>query len=420
MARLRTILALALFAAPLLAAPALAAVGNYPYGSVVSRADFDYSPFAVARAASLCFVDDDGSGAFNPGEWLFLNVDAAACDVMSEGPDVRLNDHGSYLAGSLVRASDAVRWQDMAGTGEWDGKQTAYIDTNDNGKVGVGDVRLTKSGDFPPGSTVKNGDPDINGNLKNFGAAPGRHLSDVNAVFITGGGGTFKASRAIYLNVDGGTPAADIGVEANDIRLGGTIPQPFGGKADVRPLNIAFAPPEPGAGEAFQLTLDVRNDGKGTGFGMVSTKINGLIVDSRTTPTMDPGDKVTLVMTLVAPSTPGAANLTAGDVNVLLNVKPGTDAQSMAEAVAQAAALQQRVDALASEVARGEASYERAAEESTQLIAALRAQVDELVRERAALKTTSVEPTKAAVPGFEVLALVGAAALVAVAARRWK
>lgn len=430
----RTILALVLVIVGATSLDA-AAQGVYGYGTIVNRADYDYSPMAIGlAAASLCTIDANGNAVYDAGEALYLNTHATTCPTLTTW-DLRLTPSGSLGAGTPVQvgdpdhnvpllavANDILRTYDGDGSADFNSKDTLYVDiVGANFRVDVGDLRLTKFGSYPAGSVVKAGDADVSAVLVEMRTGQTNRLSTVGIVYQTGGSLGFKKDRSLYINVDNGAIQAangDLGVEANDVRLSATFAAPWGSNPDIKPFNLAFTPSAPVAGKPFQVSVEVRNDGKGLSAGLISTKVANNVVDARMSPVLAPGEKATLVMTLVAPDAAGPATVTVGDVNIQVPV----EAPASARATAEVTTLQQQVGDLQAKLASSEA----AAKSSTERAAGLEARIAALERPPTMSATSAtgatatsadLGPAKQA-PGFEAVALLALGAFVALAKRR--
>jgi hypothetical protein len=301
-------------------------------------------------------------------------------------------------------------------------------------RVDAGDLRLTKNGNYAAGTVVKAGDTDVARGIVELSSS-GRDLMDANILYVTGGSASpYKSSRSIYINVDGGalqTVTADLGVEANDIRITTISAQPFGGTPDIKTVNIGFAPASPTAGKPFQVTVDVNNAGTGLSAGLVSTSMNGVLVDTRMTPTLAAGEKATLVLTLVAPESAGPANISINGLG--LQVQVAAAASASASPSPTDSALTGRVGALENSLQSTQqqlAAAQTALQAAQQEIASLKAQAAQR------LATSSAPPTQATLasdhasaaastasaskptPGLDAVPAVLGIAAIALAARR--
>jgi hypothetical protein len=207
----------------------LGSVGGEPFGSQVTIGDNDivYGLADVLPFTAICFVDDDGSGDYNPGEAVYATTDACGGDVT--GNDLRLTPSSGQGAGTQVRATHndfgnpyddpgaSVEFYDVDGDGVYSLGDQVYIDMDGGGdEVGVGDVRLTTVGSFAAGSVVAAGNSDVNNGFA--GVAFNEAVTDWD-IFDADGDGAWTNGDIAYIDADD-----SISVTVIDIRLGATAP----------------------------------------------------------------------------------------------------------------------------------------------------------------------------------------------------
>jgi PGF-CTERM protein len=224
----------------------LTPLGPYPFGSVVGPVDLDtVAPLRVAGmtgaiTGNLCFIDDDGSSAYEAGEPLYFHVHAACAGASVEPTDLRLVAAAGKPGGTIVMRGDSdddapltdglpdgIKYYDANADGALNPGDTVYLDLVDDGAdhVNVGDLRLTPDGAAPAFAVVHAGEPDVNLGL----ADPGVATSDANvlAFLDTYNNERFDAPDIAYLNTDAGGIVPTVGtelVEVGDVRLWSPIP----------------------------------------------------------------------------------------------------------------------------------------------------------------------------------------------------
>lgn len=329
-----------------------AAASGYPFGSFVSKADFEYTPTAEAvTSVQLCFIDTDGSSAYEPSEPLILhfedNCDRVAyedrclicLDDHAPGHEIEIQDR-AYDRDLRTPADHAIRFTDRGGEGEVSDETPVYVDLFhvDQEKVHVGDVRLTGFGNHSPVSIVQPGDGDLAWPLSEIAGDETKFEQD-DVVY--------EAGEGIYVNTDEeAIPDTDSFVEETDVRLNAGVPEPWASSNPAaEPANVTVtsldAPAEVTAGSPLRISIGVANTGSGSGSHLVETRIDGTVVDARGTPVLASGEATRLVATLVAPEEPEQITLRAGGASASLNVTPpSTSAVDVEEDVAR---LQERV-----------------------------------------------------------------------------
>lgn len=327
----RTVHRLAITALALTLLMPAASAANYKFGTPVEAVDFDFSLSASAAATSaLCFVDTDGNGRVNLGERIVLARGRAVCDTLM-GKDIRLTASGAFAAGTEAKATDsdataltpvpanAARYFDADGDAKFRKADTMYLDLTSipSSQVSVGDVRLSPFGSLPAGSFVMSGDGDLNMPLTDLPGGPVDLAATANTILSSG--------KGVYLNANSRGSAPSV-IREGDLRLNGAVANPFDNpgpqtgqpKLEVTRIN---ASPTISAGQAYQVFVAVKNADKVTGSGLLETRIDGLLVDARGTPTLAPGESATLAITLVAPVTPGYLELDVGGVKETLPIE---------------------------------------------------------------------------------------------------
>jgi hypothetical protein len=345
-ARLSPLAALAALALLALAAPAGAV---YAYGTIVDKNDYDFQQApsvrgtvpAAGKFVLPCWADDDGDGRPTGAETIYLVIRtglAATCDSV-HAKDIRLTAHGSLAPGSVAKAGEAdddarlsqlgspaapahaVRAfndADLAATVRK--TDTVYLDLNGLGapRVDVGDVRLSPFGAMKAGTRVAAGDPDLNNALVEFNGGAAKTLYTANMLYEFG--------KSFYLNADLDA-AAGGAVEEGDVRLTSAVPNPFADVAAgfgnpgrvVDGLRLSADAVRPG--ETFQAHVLVKNPAAKVGSALVETRLDGVLVDARGTPTLARDEAATLVVTLVAPAEPGQHKVQAGETTAFFEVE---------------------------------------------------------------------------------------------------
>ena len=360
-------------AALIILALAVPAQGAYSFGTIVDKNDYDFQQApsirgtvpAAAKFVLPCFVDEDGDGLATSKESVYLAVRTGltqTCDQVRT-KDIRLTGVGSYAGGTDVKTTDtdkgimltqlgtvavpahAVRvFNDVETLPTVRKTDTVYLDLGSvaSSTVGVGDVRLTPMGAYKAGTRVQAGDTDHGKMLDEFNGGALKSLYTANMIFEFGNGW--------YLNADVDA-AAGGAVEEGDVRLTGTVPNPFAdiaanvGNPGKVVESLSFSADVVPAGTPFQAYILVKNPTVKVGSALVETRLDGVLVDARGTPTLAKDEAATLVLTLTAPLTPGQHKVQAGETTAFFEVEgseptvaPATQATS--QAVAPVAKLQ--------------------------------------------------------------------------------
>ncbi len=357
MAPSRSVL-LAAFAALLLLAPASQAA--YAFGSIVDKNDYDFQPVPSVRATAPaagkwvlpCFADDDGSGLANGQEPIYLGVMNGltdGCGKTTNTKNVRLTASGPLAAGTEVKATDtdrdlgltalpaghAIRVANVDPATTVRKADTVYLDLTNLAalKVSVGDLRLTAFGEHKAGTRVAAGDSDMNWPLIEFNGGAVKTFYTANMVYEFG--------KGWYLNADVDALAGGA-VEEGDVRLTGAVPNPM---ADVLanvgnpgPVGdgISFSKKTLAPGEMFQVSVQVRNPTTKVGSALIKTSLDGVLVDARATPTLVQNEVSTLVISLLAPQTPGQHKVTSGDYTGFFDVEAPAPAAAAGTPVGEA------------------------------------------------------------------------------------
>lgn len=407
----------------------LATAGPAPaqFGTQVRPGESDFVP-VTTKASQLVKVNEADFG--QPGvvtdNCLLLDTGSVAA-AGAQFEDIRLTPCMGKPLGSLIADADVVetraaypnvaaanvQYMDANGNAKYDKGDGVYITTMPppglaaSTATGTWTVRVTPVGNYTAGSFVFAGDAD-----------------HVAARLLTTSLNRLQLARldpkAWYLAPTGGTEAAPVALPQfsllpqDSIRVAGA----FGGKPDVKAEGFAFTPTTPVAGEAFQFSIDVKNFGKGTGTGLISTKMNGVVVDTRASPVLDPGAKATLVFDLAAPAGAGNVTMEVGEFKFLVPLAAPAKPRAVTEAEARAAALETRLATLERDTAAVKADLAAAQRQLAGAVGALSAmEAEEAARLTASAAEAPAEPLGARnVPGLEVallLAALGAAALAA-------
>ncbi|HEV8360700.1 MAG TPA: hypothetical protein VGR28_09630 [Candidatus Thermoplasmatota archaeon] len=207
----------------------LGSVGGEPFGGQVAAGDADlvYSLEDSLPFSAICFVDDDGSGTYNPGEPVYATT--ASCAGAVTGNDLRLTPTAGHGVGTQVRATDndfgnpyadpgaSVEFYDADGDALYSLGDQVYLDMDGGSDaVAVGDVRLSPQGSHAGGSVVATGDADINNAFD--GASPGGQGEVADWRFFDADGDTvWSSGDTAYVNADDNSL-----VTAGDVRLGPT------------------------------------------------------------------------------------------------------------------------------------------------------------------------------------------------------
>lgn len=302
---------------------------------------------------------------------------------------------------------------DLNGNGKYDKADPVYITTAPapglaaTTATGVWTLRLTPVGNFTAGTFVLPHDEDF----AKYRLATAS-LNRLQLVRLD--------PKAWYLAPTGGTEAAPTPLPAfsllpqDSLRLAGA----FGGKPDVKAEGFAFTPQTPVAGESF--AVDVKNLGKGTGTGLLATKMNGVVVDTRTSPVLDPNGKATLVFDLLAPAGAKDVTMEVGEVKFLVPLAEPLKSHAVTEAEARAAAVEARLAAVERDAAAVKADLASTRQQLAQAlgeVASLKAQED------ARLQASSAAPSAQqlgarTVPGLAPVLTLAALAALAFALRR--
>lgn len=394
---MRPLLALAVLG--VLLAPAAQAV-EFPFGSAVGAADYDLSPLPSASSAdlryALCVIDLNGDGTAGSEDYILLLLKTAVAGTCPANLAANLNSAlllntvGGLLAGTEIKIGHdiagsrftpgaqhphALRYYE-SGTdaSKLDAADTLYLDlvgiADATPSVGNGDLRLstvtTSKGTFLAGQLVKSGDADESRVLSNIRAASApatKLVSTTNMVY--------KAGSGYYVNSDFGaimgvstcaalpcTPSVtgDVGVERDDFRLNPKAVNPLSDVAIVLPDKVQLVQASVAPGQPFQVKVTAKNSGRAAGAGLLETTIDGVVVDARGTPTIEPNGVATLVVTLIAPATPGQHVVKSGTFADFLTVSGQAAGSDMASLQAQIAALQTQVAELESDGSNGAAA----------------------------------------------------------------
>jgi len=221
--------ALLVAAAMMLVAVPTALGQSGAFGGQVQTGDTDltYALAGPVPGFGFCFVDDDGSGTYNPGESVYAAT-AGACGGSVAANDLRITSSANQDAFTQVRATHddfgnpltgfpagtLVDFYDADGDGVYSVEDSVYIDIGGSTSVAVGDIHLTGS---DAGSAVQSGDSDVNNALS---TAPPAGLG-VGAwdTFDADGDGAYTAGDTVYADADGSGDVTPI-----DIRLSGDAP----------------------------------------------------------------------------------------------------------------------------------------------------------------------------------------------------
>lgn len=164
-------------------------------------------------SAKVGFIDEDNSGAYNPGEPLYLD---RAGDDDVDAQDVRLIETDEHSAGTFVRGSDSDQgdgltsfasdlpfvFRDANGDASYtlenddDDDDEIYLDLDASDKVSVGDARISSTDADSAGTTVTSGDDDLNRPLGSLPAGFAVRGVDLD------GDGLFGQDDALILNID--------------------------------------------------------------------------------------------------------------------------------------------------------------------------------------------------------------------------
>lgn len=372
---------------------------DYAFGTAAGSSDYDFSPMAETTKLALCFMDFNGDGVLGSGEPIFLLLKVATAGVCPTGLSnnaLLMNHVDGRLPGTEITQAD--RWagktilslaatnfvryfEDGSDASKLDSKDTVYIDLKAvaTPRVDVGDLRISAFGAIAGGNLVAAGDADLNRPLSEI-RGTARTVSTASIIY--------KAGSAYYINSDAGaiggisctgaqgvpcaptcTPAVtvpaaatgtctisglstvDIGVESGDIRLNPKAVNPLSDGAVILTDHVEIVQAKVAPGQPFQVLLVAKNTGKASGSGLLETRIGDQLVDSRGTPTIEPNGVATLVVTLLAPATPGQHVVKSGAYADFLTVTAGES---------DVAALQGQLQTLQAQVAALEGGSPRA------------------------------------------------------------
>ena len=329
-----------------------ASQGAYSFGSIVDKNDFDFQPVPSVRTTTPaagkwvlpCFGDTDGNGIVNDQESVYLavlNGLAATCnDGNTNTKNVRLTPVGSLAAGTEVKAADpdagtrltqlgtvavpghAVRVVNVDLATTVRKADTVYLDLMGSGsatpQVGIGDLRLSAFGAHKAGTRVQAGDADYNMYLQEFNGGAPKSLYTVNMVYEFG--------KGWYLNADLDA-AAGGAVEEGDVRLTASVPNPLAdvaaniGNPGQTVDGLSLSPDVARPGQLVLATVTVKNPTAKVGSGLVQTKVDGVVVDARGTPTLAQNEVSTLVVPFFAPQEPGRHKVQSGEYTFFLDVE---------------------------------------------------------------------------------------------------
>ncbi len=189
--------------------PSLAGDTDPGYGTTltVDAPHLSWSLPGVSPFTDLCFVDDDGSGAYDTGEAVYAGTDGCGSVQVL---DLRLTPEAHARAFSLVRASDpdfgepstafptasTVTYHDADGDSTHTMGDPLYADLDGDDAVSPGDLRLAGGQE----TRVTAGDADVNLGL----ATAPRASFEVDAwqALDTDGDGRWSAPDGVYLDAD--------------------------------------------------------------------------------------------------------------------------------------------------------------------------------------------------------------------------
>lgn len=258
--------------------------------------------------------------------------------------DIRLTGCLGRPAGTQVQDADAAernaRWTTPGVFG-------VYADLNGNGKLDAGEycylttagpgattfvastsptnftIRLTSTPDYAAGTFVFPQDKDFTA----FGH------SAKNQTFTV----SVRDDKEYFLlpkkTTDTGRTVGTL-VPANSIRLGGSTQD----VATVNVVGIEVLTDPITAGEKVQVMATVQNGGKVAGWGLVQTRMDGVVADVRASPVLSPTEKAGVLVTAYAPRSAGPVELEVGDVFQLVDVQDGRKAQQFASGAELSAA----------------------------------------------------------------------------------
>ncbi|MGB1586464.1 MAG: hypothetical protein ACPHID_05405 [Thermoplasmatota archaeon] len=168
-----------------------------------------------ALTAEFAFVDDRGDG-FDQADTIYVRIDGGN---VAAG-DLRLTAYSNKKAGTIVSGSDGdvglapttATWDltafDADGSGDASRGDLIYLDIQDDGVAGPGDLRILKAGSEAALRFVNHGDDDAERVLT---AAPG---GDGDVYSIDVGPAGYDIDDPVFLNVAGGATA-----DRNDLLL---------------------------------------------------------------------------------------------------------------------------------------------------------------------------------------------------------
>lgn len=105
------------------------------FGTVVAASDVGaWRALTLGGPTAFCFIDDDGSGTYEPGEPVYFATDCSSIGVGA----IRISSPVSGSVGSQVRGSDA----DFGDAAVVMPGAVAYVDVDSNGHFGPGDMAV--------------------------------------------------------------------------------------------------------------------------------------------------------------------------------------------------------------------------------------------------------------------------------------
>jgi hypothetical protein len=312
----------------------LTPLGAAQFGTQIKAGDYGHLPVTKGPSVALKILYADmGVGGDVRDDCVYIDTTSPA--TLNNGlnnKDLRLTKCGEKNPGTAI--TDADVWEKGA-TPAYTAVAVHYADVNSNAKYDKGDyvfittnlvadtnlasttsptvwtIRLTVNG-LSAGTFVFPGDADFSA----YGSAAPAMINslverDDSVWFMIS-----HAAAAAPYDVKGALVLADsIRINAN------ALLQPAFKvlKLDMDSTNLP-------AGSSFTAKAEVQNSGKGSGMGIVISKVNGLIVDAQITPYMSPSEKVTMTVKGFLPLSGTMAAFEVGDQFKQITIVNGTAA----------------------------------------------------------------------------------------------
>lgn len=268
------------------------------------------------------------------------NKDLRLTPCMGKASGTEISDVDTIERTNAAYVATVTKYADVNHNGKYDKGDYLYVTTAPGGadrtlvtSTGPGQftIRLLAAGDKAAGTWVFNGDDD----MTRFGT---------NAAAFTASVVERDDKMRFVVNHASNTAPFDAKgalILENSIRI--NLVAPFQPAFKVTKLDLGST--TIAAGDTFTAKAEVQNTGKAPGVGVITSKVNGVIVDAVATPFLSPGEKATFSIKGFAPRTGTFAGFEVGEQAQRLTVAGGQPSveDQIAVLLARVADLEGRV-----------------------------------------------------------------------------